>query len=172
MTTIDFLKARINSIFQLFDLSPTKHLILNDDIDQNELLNICIEEKMNYAIESPITVLDGDYSPKKFFKFLKENHQGVIYVTAHYSTKVLKSSVGLKILEGAVCSTPDENLWSVSYTGEKPFKFYGSLIMLVSPGSVNWNSTRYSYLKRDGLVIEDLKANTDQFNLVFKPTKP
>ncbi len=109
---------------------------------------------------------DSKISPKSIYEFLhiKITHPR-FFLILRMQLKMLKSNACIKLIEGAVCSSPDSgSKWLINYENHKSFKFKGYIIMHIKTGSVKWALSKYHYLLRDGIVITNLNEYAIRLN--------
>jgi len=163
LSPIEALSEKLKYFFQGLD-SYSQSLIVVSDLNDCDFDKIYNQVKSNYILEAPSfleiyqeTKFNSTVSAKAFYNSLKQKISSVLIFDRTDSVKILKSSSCLKILEGAVCSSPDSgSKWSVNYLNNKPFIFKGHIIMNLKRDDINWKLSKYNYLIRDGIVITDL----------------
>jgi hypothetical protein len=151
----------INSIFP--------NLLVLSGINDAEFEKIWLEEKQTFSTSlkdyfenHEEVVYNAKTSPKSLFDFFNKNKSAIVIFNSDTAVKILKSTGCIGIIKGAVCSSPDSgNKWLVGYEGQKEFTFKGKVIMNLSDHAINWKLSKYEYLKRDGLIVYDLKKFSD-----------
>ncbi len=156
------LKQKIKAFFS--GLGFFSHsLIIGSDLEEKDFKLIWDEEKENFIRKKPGFLnyyIEVEYNskitPKSIYEFLYKNNPSVIFFKPDDAIKILKSTSCIKLIEGAVCSSPDSgSKWSVEYENLDEFTFYGYLIMPIKTESIKWNLSKYHCLLRD-VVIPDL----------------
>jgi len=177
LSTTDVLRQKINSFFIGFR-TFSQSLIIASDLEERDFRSIWKEEKENFVREHPNRLknyneveYNSKISPKSIYDFLYKNNSTTIFFNADDAIKILKSTPCIKLIEGAVCSSPDSgSKWSVSYENHKSFRFNGYIIMPIKVGSIKWNLSKYHYLIRD-VVITNLDEFTARINKLEESIK-
>jgi len=171
LSTTEALRQNIYS-FLLGFRTFSQSLIIASDLEEEEFRFIWNDEKENFIKENPsffnnyIEVeYDSKISSKSIYRFLHKNNTSTIFFNSDDAIKILKSSACIKLIEGAVCSSPDSgSKWSVSYENHKSFMFKRYIIMHIKTDSIKWDLSKYHYLLRDGIVITNLNEFTVRIN--------
>jgi hypothetical protein len=168
LSPTDALKLKIQSFFSGIG-TFSQSLIIASDLEEKDFKLIWNEEKEKFTKEGPDffnryneVVFNSKISAKSIYDFLSRTKQSIILFNSVDALKILKSPSCLKIIEGAVCSSPDSgSKWKVSYDNHKPFIFKGYIIMHIKTGAVKWHLPKYHYLLRD-VVIPNLTEYADK----------
>lgn len=165
------LRQKIKSFFSGLG-AFSRSLIIASDLEEKDFKLIWDEEKENFIRKKPdflndyieVVEYNSKITPKSIYEFLYKNNPSVIFFKPDDAIKILKSTSCIKLIEGAVCSSPDSgSKWPVYYDNHGEFIFNGYIIMHMKTGSIKWNLHKYHYLLRD-VVIKDLNEYTDQLN--------
>lgn len=109
---------------------------------------------------------DRKVTPSNLYNFLSEHRDYIVFFRPADALAILKSAALTRILEGAMCSSPDSGKrWKVSVNYKTPFSFTGSVIISIPVGVVNWDLKKYTYLKRD-VVVQNLDERARKLNLL------
>jgi len=160
LSPIDALRLKIKSFFRGLGVYSNS-LIIGSDLEEKDFKLIWDQEKENFFNERPDRlknykeiVYDSKITPKAIFDFLYKNNQSIIFFSTNDAIKILKSTACIKIIEGAVCSSPDSgSKWSVYYDNHVEFIFYGYIVMHIKIDSIKLGLQKYHYLLRDNVII-------------------
>jgi hypothetical protein len=170
----EVLRQKINSFFLGFG-TFSQSLIIASGLEERDFRSIWKEEKENFIRKAPDYLknyneveYNSKISPKSIYDFLYKNNSATIFFNSDDAIKILKSTSCIKLIEGAVCSSPDSgSKWSVSYENYKSFRFNGYIIMHIKIRRIKWNLSKYHYLLRD-VVITDLDEFATRINKLEK----
>jgi hypothetical protein len=147
----------------------SQSLIIASNLEENDFELIWTEEKETFTEKNP-TCFDNyneikynaKVAAKSFYDFLSTNNSSIIRFNPDDALEIVKSPSCLKLIEGAVCSSPDSgSKWKVSYDNHKSFIFKGYLIMHIKIGAIKWHLPKYHYLLRD-VAIPNLNEYADK----------
>ena len=125
-----------------------------------------IDRTKSVGREPKQITFDRKVTPFNLYNFLSEHRDYIIFFRPADALAILKSAALIRILEGAMCSSPDSSKrWKVSVNYKTPFSFTGSVIISIPAGEVNWDLKKYTYLKRD-VVVQNLDEQARKLNLL------
>src|SRR6202021_3981374 len=109
----EILRQKIKSFF-LGAGTFSYSLIIASELEEKEFRFIWNEEKKHFIKKNPDHLkdyneveYDSKISPKSIYEFLHKNNSSTIFFTSEDAMKMLKSNACIKLIEGAVCSSPD-----------------------------------------------------------------
>ncbi len=168
-TPTEILQIRLEHILSRI----TTGLICCSDFSEDEFKRLWCEtfdkfkdSSKSMKNEPKQITFDRKVTVTNLYNFLSEHRDSIVFFSPADALIMLKSAAFIRILEGAMCSSPHSGKrWKISVDFKTPFSFTGSVIISIPVGAVNWKLKKYFNLHRD-VVIVNLAENARKINLL------